>query len=72
LTSKSYWQTSFEKLIYTEIIIGSFYAFYFKGFGQFYQQSFEDTYPKVIHCKQYMTKTSTTEAKLFNGLVLPF
>lgn len=42
-----------------------------KGIGRIYQQTFVDTYSKVVACKLYTTKTSITAADLLNGQVLP-
>jgi transposase InsO family protein len=36
------------------------------------QQTFIDTYSKVVHCKLYTTKTPITAADLLNDKVLPF
>lgn len=43
-----------------------------KGVGRIYQQTFIDTYSKVVHCKLYTTKTPITAADLLNDRVLPF
>ncbi len=43
-----------------------------KGVGRIYQQTFIDTYSKVVHCKLYTTKTPITAADLLNDKVLPF
>lgn len=43
-----------------------------KGVGHIYQQTFIDTYSKVVHCKLYTTKTPITAADLLNDRVLPF
>jgi transposase InsO family protein len=40
--------------------------------GRIYQQTFIDTYSKVVHCKLYTTKTPITAADLLNDKVLPF
>ncbi|MFW2015495.1 IS481 family transposase [Acinetobacter bereziniae] len=43
-----------------------------KGVGRIYQQTFIDTYSKIVHCKLYTTKTPITCADLLNDRVLPF
>lgn len=43
-----------------------------KGIGRLYQQTFIDSYSKVVHCKLYTTKTPITVADLLNDKVLPF
>jgi transposase InsO family protein len=40
--------------------------------GRIYQQTFIDTYSKVVHCKLYTTKTPITAADVLNDKVLPF
>lgn len=40
--------------------------------GRIYQQTFINTYSKVVHCKLYTTKTPITAADLLNDRVLPF
>lgn len=50
----------------------TFYVGNLKGVGRIYQQTFIDTYSKVVHCKLYTTKTPTTAADLLNDRVLPF
>ena len=50
----------------------TFYVGNLKGVGRIYQQTFIDTYSKVVHCKLYTTKTSITAADLLNDRVLPF
>jgi hypothetical protein len=40
--------------------------------GRVYQQTFVDTYSKIVHCKLYVTKTPITAADLLNDKVLPF
>ncbi len=42
------------------------------GAVHIYQQTFIDTYSKVVHCKLYTTKTPITAADLLNDKVLPF
>lgn len=43
-----------------------------KGVGRIYQQTFFDTYSKVVCAKLYTTKTPITSADLLNDKVLPF
>ncbi len=50
----------------------TFYVGNLKGVGRIYQQTFIDTYSKVVHCKLYITKTPITAADLLNDRVLPF
>lgn len=50
----------------------TFYVGNLKGVGRIYQQTFIDTYSKVVHCKLYTTKTPITSADLLNDKVLPF
>ena len=50
----------------------TFYVGNLKGVGRIYQQTFIDTYCKVVHCKMYTTKTPITAADLLNDKVLPF
>ena len=50
----------------------TFYVGNLKGVGRIYQQTFIDTYCKVVHCKLYTTKTPITAADLLNDKVLPF
>ncbi len=50
----------------------TFYVGNLKGVGRIYQQTFINTYSKVVHCKLYMTKTPITSADLLNDRVLPF
>ena len=50
----------------------TFYVGNLKGVGRIYQQTFIDTYSKVVHCKLYTTKTPITGADLLNDRVLPF
>lgn len=50
----------------------TFYVGNLKGVGRIYQQTFIDTYSKVVHCKLYTTKMPITSADLLNDKVLPF
>ncbi|MBE8598297.1 IS481 family transposase [Xenorhabdus sp. BG5] len=50
----------------------TFYVGNLKGVGRLYQQTFIDTYSKVVHCKLYTSKTPITAAELLNDRVLPF
>lgn len=50
----------------------TFYVGNLKGVGRIYQQTFIDTYRKVVHYKLYTTKTPITAADLLNDRVLPF
>ncbi|WP_151811910.1 integrase core domain-containing protein, partial [Acinetobacter bereziniae] len=50
----------------------TFYVGNLKGVGRIYQQTFIDTYSKIVHCKLYTTKTPITCADLLNDRVLPF
>jgi transposase InsO family protein len=50
----------------------TFYVGNLKGVGRIYQQTFIDTYSKVVQCKLYTTKTPITAADLLNDRVLPF
>ena len=50
----------------------TFYVGNLKGVGHIYQQTFIDTYSKVVHCKLYTTKMPITAADLLNDRVLPF
>ncbi|WP_173912930.1 IS481 family transposase [Acinetobacter sp. Marseille-Q1618] len=50
----------------------TFYVGNLKGVGRIYQQTFIDTYSKVVHCKLYTTKAPITCADLLNDRVLPF
>lgn len=44
----------------------------FKGVGRIYQQTYVDTYSKVVFAKLYTTKTPIAAADLLNDKVLPF
>jgi len=50
----------------------TFYVGTLKGVGRIYQQTYVDTYAKVVQCKLYTTKTPITAADLLNDRVLPF
>ncbi len=50
----------------------TFYVGHLKGVGRVYQQTYIDTYSKVVHCKLYTTKSGVTAADLLNDKVLPF
>ncbi|WP_063655793.1 IS481 family transposase [Candidatus Arsenophonus triatominarum] len=50
----------------------TFYVGHLKGVGRVYQQTYIDTYSKVVHCKLYTTKSAITAADLLNDKVLPF
>ena len=49
----------------------TFYVGTMKGVGRIYQQTFIDTYSKVVQAKLYTTKTPITAADLLNDRVLP-
>jgi transposase InsO family protein len=50
----------------------TFYVGNLKGVGRIYQQTFIDTYSKVVQAKLYDRKTPLTAADLLNDRVLPF
>ena len=50
----------------------TFYVGTMKGVGRIYQQTFIDTYTKVVFAKLYDRKTPLTAADLLNDRVLPF
>src|SRR5689334_16123219 len=50
----------------------TFYVGNLKGVGRIYQQTFVDTYSKVVCAKLYDRKTPITAADLLNDRVLPF
>jgi transposase InsO family protein len=50
----------------------TFYVGNMKGVGRIYQQTFIDTYAKVVCAKLYDRKTPITAAELLNDRVLPF
>ena len=50
----------------------TFYVGNMKGVGRIYQQTFIDTYAKVVFAKLYDRKTPITAAEVLNDRVLPF
>src|SRR5574339_129467 len=50
----------------------TFYVGTLKGVGRIYQQTFIDTYSKVVFAKLYDRKTPLTAADLLNDRVVPF
>jgi transposase InsO family protein len=50
----------------------TFYVGNMKGVGRIYQQTFIDTYTKVVFAKLYDRKTPITAADLLNDRVVPF
>jgi len=50
----------------------TFYVGMMKGVGRIYQQTFIDTYSKVVHARLYDRKTPITAADLLNDRVIPF
>ena len=50
----------------------TFYVGNMKGVGRIYQQTFIDTYTKVVFAKLYDRKTPITAADILNDRVLPF
>jgi transposase InsO family protein len=50
----------------------TFYVGNMKGVGRIYQQTFIDTYSKVVFAKLYDRKTPITAADLLNDRVVPF
>jgi transposase InsO family protein len=50
----------------------TFYVGTLKGVGRIYQQTFIDTYSKVVHAKLYDRKTPLTACDLLNDRVVPF
>lgn len=50
----------------------TFYVGNLKGVGRIYQQTFIDTYSKIVFAKLYTTKTPITAADALNDKVLPF
>ena len=49
----------------------TFYVGNLKGVGRIYQQTFIDTYSKVVQAKLYDTKTPITAADVLNDRVVP-
>ena len=50
----------------------TFYVGNMKGVGRIYQQTFIDTYTKVVFAKLYDRKTPITAAEILNDRVPPF
>ena len=50
----------------------TFYVGTLKGVGRIYQQTFIDTYSKVVFAKLYDRKRPVTAADLLNDRVIPF
>lgn len=50
----------------------TYYVGNIKGVGRVYQQTFIDTYSKVVFCKLYDRKNALVAADLLNDKVLPF
>src|SRR5579863_6728136 len=50
----------------------TFYVGNMKGVGRIYQQTFIDTYSKMVCAKLYDRKTPITAAEILNARVLPF
>lgn len=50
----------------------TYYVGTIKGVGRIYQQTFIDTYSKVVHAKLYDRKNALTAADLLNDRVVPF
>lgn len=50
----------------------TFYVGTLKGVGRIYQQTFIDTYSKVVICKLYDRKNSLMAADILNDKVVPF
>lgn len=50
----------------------TYYVGTIKGVGRIYQQTFIDTYAKVVHCKLYDRKNALVAADLLNDRVVPF
>lgn len=50
----------------------TYYVGSIKGVGQIYQQTFIDTYSRVVFAKLYTEKTALTAADLLNDQVVPF
>lgn len=50
----------------------TYYVGNIKGVGRVYQQTFIDTYSKIVFCKLYDRKNALVAADLLNDKVLPF
>lgn len=50
----------------------TYYVGTIKGVGRIYQQTFIDTYAKIVHCKLYDRKNALVAADLLNDRVVPF
>ncbi len=50
----------------------TYYVGNIKGIGRIYQQTFIDTYSRVVFAKLYTDKTAITAADLLNDRVIPF
>jgi len=50
----------------------TYYVGYIKGVGRIYQQTYIDTYSKVVFCKLYDRKSALMAADLLNDKVIPF
>ena len=50
----------------------TYYVGTIKGVGRIYQQTFIDTYAKVVYCKLYDRKNALVAADLLNDRVVPF
>ena len=50
----------------------TYYVGTIKGVGRIYQQTYIDTYAKVVHCKLYDRKNALVAADLLNDRVVPF
>lgn len=50
----------------------TYYVGTIKGIGRIYQQTFIDTYAKIVHCKLYDRKNALVAADLLNDRVVPF
>ena len=49
----------------------TYYVGTIKGVGRIYQQTFIDTYAKIVHCKLYDRKNALVAADLLNDRVVP-
>ena len=50
----------------------TYYVGTIKGVGRIYQQTFIDTYAKIVHCKLYDRKNALVAADTLNDRVVPF